>query len=110
MGRKRKPDRLSVEVAQALAAGMSYGKWKAMQPPDVPTTSAPKAVIQRTCQVCGKVFWQSDRYRRKYCSVECRYEADTERQRGHAKKWRDAHPDYNKSYLKEWKKHVVSKV
>ena len=29
---KKKPDKLSQEVSMALAAGMSYGKWKAKQP------------------------------------------------------------------------------
>ena len=32
MGRKKKePDRLAQDVSKAIAAGMSYGKWKAMQ-------------------------------------------------------------------------------
>ena len=32
MAKKKAPDKLAQEVSQALAAGMSYGKWKATQP------------------------------------------------------------------------------
>lgn len=31
MKKQKQPDRLSQEVSLALAEGMSYGKWKAMQ-------------------------------------------------------------------------------
>jgi hypothetical protein len=34
---KKKPDKLAQEVSMAIAAGMSYGKWKAMQGCTEPT-------------------------------------------------------------------------
>lgn len=72
MGRHKKPDKLTQENAQALAAGMSYGKWKAMQPvvareqkPTKPTYNVQK------CEYCGVEFIDGANSKRKYCTDQC---------------------------------------
>ena len=74
MGRHKKPDKLTRENAQALAAGMSYGKWKALQPVPVKAEKPPKPIYtMRKCAFCGLEFRQSDGCgRKKYCSDRCR--------------------------------------
>jgi ribosomal protein L37E len=117
MGRKRKPDRLSVEASKALAANMSYGKWKALQKPEKPAPPAkPKHLIEVKCQWCGKTFYQSDHRHRKYCD-ECKFEATHQRRKDSGKKWREEHPDeyreYMRVYMKKYKgagKNAVSEV
>ncbi len=69
---KRKPDKLSQEVAMALAAGMSYGKWKAMQQP-VAVEEKPIPEGWRKCEYCGKPFKKA--YGKRYCDLECREQA-----------------------------------
>lgn len=72
-------DKLSSEVAQALAAGMSYGKWKAMQtrcPPAPKYTPEQMEAIKtgklKICTHCRELY---DKGGIKYCSVECRKNA-----------------------------------
>ena len=87
-------DRLSAESSMALAAGMSYGKWKAMQNP-VKIIPTPKPnEMKCICELCGKEFIQYDRRARKYCSTSCKnaiaYERKKERiQNGKAENVRD---------------------
>lgn len=73
MGRHKKPDKLTRENAQALAAGMSYGKWKALQPVPVKEETPPLPIYNmRKCAYCGLEFRQSDGSgRKKYCSDRC---------------------------------------
>lgn len=75
MGRKKKLDKLSQDSCDALAHGMSYGKWMAIKEPskDVPEKKAD--LHQLTCQLCGKVFYQKYKFRTKYCSGECKDQA-----------------------------------
>lgn len=62
-------DKLSSEVAQALAAGMSYGKWKAMQ---TPVVIEPKEEPEKVkCRNCGAVLEQKDNRSRFYCDAYC---------------------------------------
>lgn len=81
MGRKKKPDKLSQDVAKALAAGMSYGKWKAMQQPVETEKGLPEG--WKICPQCGKKFRSSQG--KKYCEAYCRnqayYEKDLEIQK-----------------------------
>ena len=99
MAKKKEPDRLSRESSAALAAGMSYGKWKALQPPDVIVPPPkPKMIAEKTCKFCGKTFYQADNRKRKYCSDQCRYEADLVIKKRTSKRWREEHPDYQKEY------------
>lgn len=71
-------DKLSQEATAALAAGMSYGKWKAMQPTVKPkVTKIPEGWI--VCQWCGKPFKPS--HAQRYCSQPCRHQATKKRTR-----------------------------
>lgn len=73
MAKKKQMDKLSQEVSQELAAGMSYGKWKAMQP-RVPFR--PKEPLESyrefTCEHCGVKFIRYDRKSQKYCGDRCK--------------------------------------
>ena len=66
-------DRLSRDSCAAIAAGMSYGKYKAQNPhtegPDG-IENIPKVRVPKKCEWCRTVIMAKDR-RRKYCSVEC---------------------------------------
>lgn len=77
MGRKKKKpmDKLSRDSCDALAHGMSYGKWMAIKPPEVIVPQKPKALIEKTCRFCGKAFYQKTNVKRKYCSPECKDQA-----------------------------------
>ena len=76
---KKKPDKLSQEVSMALAAGMSYGKWKAMQTPTVIEKPKPKARAMQVCEHCGSEFPVFDNRKRRYCSDMCRVAQNYER-------------------------------
>lgn len=91
MARKKKePDKLAQDAAAALAARMSYGKWKAMQStPAVTEKKIPEGWI--ACQYCGKPF-KPKTGAHKYCEVGCQKKASYERQRQNhierMRKWR----------------------
>lgn len=72
MARPKKLDRLTEESNKALAAGMSYGKWKAMQNPTVVEKPDQKAKAVLVCSRCGKKFPVFDNRKRKFCSEKCR--------------------------------------
>ena len=77
---KKQPDKLAQDAAKALAAGMSYGKWKAMQKPAEPTE--PKVHRKPfVCEYCGKTFYTTTNHKRKYCSDYCSQEWRKERER-----------------------------
>lgn len=70
---KQYPDKLSREAAMALAANMSYGKWKAMQKPVKIEPKKDKVGIETSiCAYCGCEFIPSDNRNRKYCGARCR--------------------------------------
>lgn len=73
MEKNNAPDKLAQEVAQALAAGMSYGKWKALQPRAEENAQAiPDG--WKACAHCGKPFKFAQGGKR-FCCIECREEA-----------------------------------
>lgn len=77
MAKKKEMDQLTKDSIAAQKAGMSYGQWKALHPN---TGEAPKPVevdIERirTCVICGKQFVVGVGKSKKYCGVECSYEA-----------------------------------
>ena len=80
MARKKKePDKLALDAAAALAAGMTYGKWKAMQSNLVTIEKKiPDGWI--ACQYCGKPFKPRTRTHR-YCEFGCREQDYNERMR-----------------------------
>lgn len=81
MAKQKQPDRLSIESSKALAAGMSYGKWKAMQNPTVIIQPQRTRGIKRICEWCGKEYERHDNRASKYCSYECQHLADKKRMR-----------------------------
>jgi hypothetical protein len=76
---KKQMDKLSQEVHQALAAGMSYGKWKAMQTP-VKIEPKPDLIKYETkiCAYCGAEYYVEDNRPRKYCGTRCKKLAGAE--------------------------------
>ena len=61
-------DNLARNALLATQAGMSYGKWKAMQPVVViEKRELPEGV--KLCRYCGKEFDSVNN--KKYCSSEC---------------------------------------
>ena len=68
---KKKMDKLAWENAQALAANMSYGKWKAMQKPIVPIVTDTLPDGWKECEYCGKRFQPKKTKRQKYCNEDC---------------------------------------
>ncbi len=79
MAKKNKPDKLAREAAQALAANMSYGKWKALQP----VVAVDPNVLPdkwKRCEYCGKPFkyvWSTKRF----CEISCQQRAYAEKQK-----------------------------
>ena len=73
----------------AIAAGMSYGKWKAMQNPvtvQMPKSEpTPKAIL--VCDECGQKFPVYDNRNRKFCSEKCRLAKNAR----HKYEWRKKH-------------------
>lgn len=75
--KKNEPDKLAQEVSQAIAAGMSYGKWKAMQP--IENAEDKERENWTTCEYCGKAF--KPKKGKRFCNVECQKLAYSERSR-----------------------------
>ena len=80
MAKKNEPDKLAQEVSQAIAAGMSYGKWKAMQPrAEIPIKPPVTAFKELTCAFCGSKFVDGCNRRLKYCGDRCKARAAAQR-------------------------------
>ena len=83
-------DQLTLDSIAAEKAGMSYGKWKALQAKPIeaaiPKIDEDELVIagepQRRCLLCGKNITYSHGSR-KYCSGDCYDEVQKVRQRGY---------------------------
>lgn len=79
--KKKEMDNLAKDAASALAAGMSYGKWKALQENPVPekkTDEIPEG--WKTCKRCGKPFNPKSKTQ-KYCEALCQIETAKEKDR-----------------------------
>ena len=87
--RRRKPkDNLTLDAMDALAADMTYGKWKALHPETKEANESrlhqpaskreykqtPK-VYEFICRGCGKKF-TTDNKQRRYCDDRCKQKAD----------------------------------
>lgn len=73
-------DQLSEDASAALAAGLSYGKYKALQRENMLPKTAPDTATgegNSVCMICGKPI---SARKRKYCGPEC---ADVARNRQH---------------------------
>lgn len=76
MAKKNEPDQLAQDAAAALAAGMSYGRWKAAQPVVEVKKNLPAIGIPtRRCALCGVEFRDDENKNKKYCTVNCRNKA-----------------------------------
>ena len=77
MARKKELDKLTKDAIAARAAGMTYGKYKALQPVMSGGQMAseqmqPAGQYEFTCAFCGKTFYRNSKLPRKYCSDDCR--------------------------------------
>lgn len=76
---KQYPDKLSQDAAAALAANMSYGRWKAMQNPvKIEPKKIPIGIETKKCPWCGVEFFSGDN-KTKYCSKRCKQLARNDR-------------------------------
>lgn len=89
MGRRKKMDNLAREAMLAMQAGMSYGKWKAMQEP-VAVGEKPIPDGWQKCEKCGKPF-KSGKGKR-FCDEICRRTAYDEsgKQKEYMRKYRES--------------------
>lgn len=81
--KQQTPDNLTICANAALAAGMSYGKYMALRQSGglkPPTEEAGMPSGTRVCIVCGKKYIPTVS-RQKYCSYQCRYNAEYQAQR-----------------------------
>lgn len=76
-------DNLAKDAAAALKAGMSYGRWKAMQDPVVIERKIPDG--WQVCRCCGKPFKPKKRGTQKYCDNYCMRRVVNERYRKRSK-------------------------
>jgi hypothetical protein len=80
MAKKKVMDKLAQDAAAALAAGMSYGKWKAMQGTVVIEKIEKIPEGWRACKRCGKPFMVKNFGKRQmYCELACQKAAQRER-------------------------------
>ena len=77
-------DQLTLDCIAARKAGMTYGKWKALQPrievvmpkqeEKKPKPEVREPMPIRECKHCGKEF-ATDNGAKRYCCYECYYDA-----------------------------------
>ena len=84
---RKKTDKLAEDVKKAIAAGMSYGKWKATQEPVKPEKTIPEG--WKVCEYCGKPFKPVGG--QKFCEIYCREQA-------YSKKASDIRAEYRKKW------------
>lgn len=92
MARKKKQmDKLAWENSLALAAGMSYGKWKAMQAPVQIVKKDETPDGWRECEYCGSKFKarRNQRFCDYYCQERAYHSKNREAINAHAKMLRD---------------------
>jgi len=92
MAKKKEMDNLAKDAAAALAAGMSYGMWKAIHgdtkvelEEDFSGDAIPEG--WKICRHCGKLF-KPNKYsgRQFYCDIECQRERQRIRERDRKRK------------------------
>ena len=76
MAKKKEMDNLAKDAAAALAAHMSYGKWKAMQDNSVAVKKKDEIPESwKVCPHCGKSFKPTKGTPQKYCEMFCQQQA-----------------------------------
>lgn len=88
MARKKEMDNLAKDAAAAKAAGMSYGKWKAIHPHTKDKEKQESEALEGwlTCKHCGKLFKPKSGTTQIYCDPWCRQETQRERDRERKRK------------------------
>lgn len=79
--KKKEMDNLAKDAARALAAGMSYGNWKALHPNTKDMVDEPAPQGWLICKHCGKPFKPTNNRKQFYCEAGCQLAAQTERYR-----------------------------
>lgn len=77
MAKKNAIDKLAQDTSKAIAAGMSYGKWKAMHPQAAARPAIPDGCM--LCEYCGKPF--KAKHNKRFCNDLCREASYRERER-----------------------------
>lgn len=67
-------NRLDRDIVSAIRAGMSYGKWKAMQNPVTitPVQAIPEGWL--VCVWCGKPYKPKTKRKQLFCEANCQQE------------------------------------
>ena len=79
-------DKLSQDAAKAKASGLSYGRWKALQPVPVKKMEVKIPDNTKKCLYCGKAF-VPHKGNQKFCEAYCQKEAAKERVREMKAEW-----------------------
>ena len=82
----KKVDKLAQDVAKADAAGMSYGKWMAMQHDEKRHEPDELPVGWKICPNCGRRF--KSRQGKRFCDDVCRRQAYADKAREQDKNYR----------------------
>ena len=91
------PDQLAQDAAAALAAGMTYGKWKGLQyerSKNKEAQSREKEITEGLCicQHCGKPFLTKGKRKKKYCEDSCS-----------AAEYQKRNREKLNAYIREWR-------
>lgn len=101
MAKKKEPDKLAQDAAAALAAGMSYGRWKAMQGTTVPEKKVEENPADwQACPHCGKLFKKKKGSRKIYCEPNCQMAANQERRKEKQKEYYRAYQERKRAEQK----------
>lgn len=89
-------DNLARDAAEAKAAGLSYGQWKAMQDKPVVIVKKNDEIPDgwKVCEHCGKLYKQNKygNKKQKYCEIGCQKEAQKIRNK-------DKRKEYHRKYM-----------
>ena len=89
-------DNLARNAMLAKQAGMSYGKWKAMQQQVVVEKKMPDGFV--VCAYCGEQFKPKTKRKQKYCGAECCNRASHEKR---MKLYREQDNERMREYMRE---------
>ena len=84
-------DNLAREAMLAKKAGMSYGKWKAMQEPKKPKKK-PVPENWLVCEYCGKQFKPTTKRPQRFCEHFCQVMS-----------YREKNREKNNAKVREWR-------
>jgi hypothetical protein len=89
-------DNLARNAMLAKQAGMSYGRWKAMQP--VMDVKKPETIPEgwKLCEYCKKPYKPFNGMQR-FCEYECREKGYYEKSLANSKRYRENRKERNKN-------------